>query len=321
MTLTQLRALLAVARAGSIQEAARLTHVSQPAVSKAIRDFELELGVPLLIRSAKGATLSPYGSVIERRAKAIMTEIDKIIEETNWLKGELGGRLIVGLAPPAAGPALASVAATFRHQNPTVELQLLEMRSPEIVENLRSNTIDIGIVTQFGEQTGSDLKWQRLYGMEMILAAGGSFATEYQKHSSVTSLAELAQREWLEVDATDDASGYLASLFRHFNLPVPKRVIRCSSTVLGYSLAALTNVVTCWNKHSFDLIEPRYSSGKMVRLTTEEPLPELVVSLVYRDEDLLTPLGRQFTRLLQSAVRSGNFHANPIALLKTLNSA
>lgn len=302
MTLNQLRALVAAARAGSIQEAARLMHVTQPALSKAIRDLERELGVPLLIRSARGVTLTPYGVVVERRARAIRTEVDNIIEEINWIRGELSGRLIVGLAPAAATPALAKATATFRQQNPQVELQLLEMRSPQIVEGLRDGMLDLGIITQFGTPSGLGFKWKELFGLEMILAAGGEVAKDDSVTMQPMSLSTLSGYEWLELDTADELDGYLKTLFEFYGLPLPQRIVRCSSTSLGYALASRLNVVTCWARRSFEEIEPRFSSGRMVRLTTDNPLPDLIVSVAYRDEDLLTPAARNFVRLLQSSV-------------------
>lgn len=295
MTLTQLRALLAVARGGSIQEAARLMHVTQPAISKAIRDLELELGVRLLIRSSKGAVLSPYGSLIEARAKSIIFEIQKIEEETKVLKGELSGRLSVGLVPVAADSLLADSVAEFKKGNPSVELHLIEMRSPQIIQGLREGTLDIGLLSHFGSLSLPGVQWKKLSELEMILAAGGRSADRFRDRAAFPVL-DLADREWLELDTIDDQGGYLAALFDHWRLPIPNRMMRCSSTTLGYALASRIDVITCWARRSFELIEPRFSLGQLVRISTDRPLPKLSISIAYRDESLLTQAARTFSK-------------------------
>jgi LysR family transcriptional regulator of abg operon len=298
MKLSQLRALVAVARGGSMQEAARLTHVSQPALSKAIGELERQLGVPLLVRSVKGAVLTPYGVLVERRSRVIQKEVDTILDEIKWLRGELGGRLLIGAAPAAAGSNLADAIALFSRQSPSVEIQILEMRSPQILEGLRDGSLDLGFISQFGRPAGSRFRWRELFGLEMILAAGGKFSQPLDAMAQPVALAELCGHEWLELDTADGLEGYLKSLFVMNNLPFPSRVMRCSSTSLGYELASRLDVVTCWIKRSFDQLEPRFSAGRMIELKTDIALPQLNVFLVYQDEDLLTPAALQFTRIL-----------------------
>jgi LysR family transcriptional regulator of abg operon len=211
MKLNQLRALVAIAKAGSIQEAARLMHLTQPALSKSIRELEREVGVPLLVRSTKGATLTPYGAMIAKRSRAIQKEVDKIREEIDSLRGELGGRLSIGLTPPAAGAALADAVSLFRQQRPSVELQLLELRPAQITDGLRDGALDLGIVTQYGEAEPAGLKWAKLYSLKTLLAVGGKRA-----HRKV-AVEELADMEWLALDGTEDPNGYISTLFSQFD--------------------------------------------------------------------------------------------------------
>ena len=74
MKLHQLRAIVAICESGSIQEASRLLHISQPALSKSIKELESELGVPLLVRSNRGITATSYGEHLVRRARLVVEE-------------------------------------------------------------------------------------------------------------------------------------------------------------------------------------------------------------------------------------------------------
>lgn len=296
MKLNQLRALVAVAKAGSIQEAARLMHLTQPALSKSIRELERELGVPLLVRSAKGATLSPYGTMIARRSRAIQKEVDKIREEIDSLRGELSGRVSIGLTPPAGGVQLADAISQFRRERPSVELQLLELRPAQITEGLRDGTLDLGIITQYGEAGVAGFKWTQLYSLRTLLAVGGSRA------SAKVSLVDLSEMEWLSLDGPDDPNGYVSTLFSQFNLPMPPRIVRCSSIGLYLELAVRLSAVTHWGEAAFRILEPHFREGRMTRLELSGTMPRLNVVLAYQDEDLLTPAATQLVQLLQASV-------------------
>lgn len=296
MKLNQLRALVAIAKAGSIQEAARLMHLTQPALSKSIRELEREVGVPLLVRSTKGATLTPYGAMIAKRSRAIQKEVDKICEEIDSMRGELGGRLSIGLTPPAAGAALADAVSLFRQQRPSVELQLLELRPAQITDGLRDGALDLGIVTQYGEAEPAGLKWVKLYSLKTLLAIGGKRA-----HRKV-AVQDLADMEWLALDSKEDPNGYISTLFSQFDLPMPARMVRCSSIALYLELASRLNAVTHWGETAFQVLAPYFREGRMTRLELDAPMPSLNVFLVYQDEDLLTSAATEFVQILNTSV-------------------
>ena len=296
MKLNQLRALVAVAKAGSIQEAARLMHLTQPALSKSIRELEREVGVPLLVRSAKGATLSPYGAMIAKRSRAIQKEVDKIREEIDSLRGELGGRVSIGLTPPAAGTALADAVSVFRQQRPSVELHLLELRPAQIAEGLRDGTLDLGIVSQYGDAEPSGLKWAKLYSLKTLLAVGG------RHENPKIALQELDKVEWLALDGADDPHGYISTLFSQFNMPAPTRILRCSSIALYLELASRLSAVTHWAETGLEVLELRFRAGRMTQLELDVPMPDMNVLLVYQDEDLMTSATNEFVQILNASV-------------------
>jgi LysR family transcriptional regulator of abg operon len=296
MKLNQLRALVAIAKAGSIQEAARLLHLTQPALSKSVRELEREVGVPLLVRSSKGATLTPCGAMIARRSRAIQKEVERIREEIDSLRGELGGRLSIGLMPSAAGAALAETVSFFRQQRPSVELQLLELRPAQITEGLRDGTLDLGIVTQYGEAEPAGLEWTKLYSLKTLLAFGGKRADRK------IAVEELGELDWLAFDGADDPNGYIRTLFSEFNLPMPNRMVWCSSIILYMELASRLNAVSHWGEIAFEMLEPHFREGRMTRLELSAPMPTLNVLLVYQDENLLTPAATEFVQHLETSI-------------------
>jgi LysR family transcriptional regulator of abg operon len=296
MKLHQLRALVAVSNAGSIQEASRLMHLTQPALSKSILELEREMGVSLLERSAKGATLTPYGATVVKRSRAIQKEIARMLEEVDSLRGGLGGRLSIGLTPPAADAPLAEAIAAFQRRRPTVELHLMELRPLQISQGLHNGSLDLGLISQADDPPAGASHWELLYSLSVILTANG----KYPKGNF--SLKSLLQENWLMLDARDDTSNYVAALFSRANLPVPTKKVYCSSIVLYLELATRMDLIAHWSDSASSVLEKHFQNGTLTRLEPPVPLPELKTFLGYQDENLLTPVAQEFVALLYTEV-------------------
>ena len=78
MRLQQLREFVAVAEAGSVRSASRALGVTQPALSKSVRQLENEVNAALFLRSASGVTLTPFGNAFLLRARLISAEMQRM---------------------------------------------------------------------------------------------------------------------------------------------------------------------------------------------------------------------------------------------------
>ncbi len=154
MKLNQLNALIKVADAGSIQAAARALFVTQPAVSRAIRDLEVELGTLLIKRSTKGVSLTPAGTVLLQRARVASQALSLAAQEIASMRSGSAVGLVIGAAPIAMETFLGPAVQKFLALYPDVRLSLLEMRPDAIRESLRNGRIDVGfghLVDRFPE--------------------------------------------------------------------------------------------------------------------------------------------------------------------------
>ena len=96
LNLNSLRLFLAVATHGGFSRAARITGVSQPAISKAVRLLELQSGAQLLVRSASRVTLTEAGALLVEHARALFAEERAAEEELESLRGLRRGVLRIG---------------------------------------------------------------------------------------------------------------------------------------------------------------------------------------------------------------------------------
>lgn len=109
MELRVLRYFLAVAREGSVTGAANYLHLSQPTLSRQIRDLEEELGQKLLVRGSHRVTLTAEGMLLRKRAEEIVAMADKTDEEFQAMQGRLSGDVYIGSGETVAMNLVAAV--------------------------------------------------------------------------------------------------------------------------------------------------------------------------------------------------------------------
>ncbi len=135
----------AVARAGGISRGAELARVSQPAVSKQIRELEEALGIRLLERLPRGSRLTDGGKLLAeyaQRLAALEQEASRAVEEFRGLKR---GRLAVGASTTIGAYLLPLAFGEFHRRHPDIELQLEIANTQTIQRYLLAGTVELGL--------------------------------------------------------------------------------------------------------------------------------------------------------------------------------
>lgn len=148
INVNNLRIFMEVAEKLNITEASKALFISQPAVSKAIKNLETSLNIKLFIRDKhNGLLLTDVGKeilVLARQMKVIENKIYQIASRENKL---LSGKVKVGSFPAASTNLLPETIALFRSKYPLVSIELFEGTSNQIKEWVKDRTVDMGIVT------------------------------------------------------------------------------------------------------------------------------------------------------------------------------
>lgn len=146
MTIIQLEYLLAVANFGSFSIAAEHCFVTQPSLSMQIKALEEELGVVLLDRSKKPVIPTEAGEAVLVQVREALKEYNSVKEVVQQLKGEMSGRLRLGVIPTIAPYLLHKFIPKFVKSYPKVELEVREMKTEHIIEALNHDKVDVAIV-------------------------------------------------------------------------------------------------------------------------------------------------------------------------------
>ncbi len=145
MELREVRSFVTLADQLHFGRAARLLHVSQPALTKQIRRLEEELGGTLLTRGRHGTQLTALGRQFLRGARTAVQDFDELLERTRRTATGEAGRLRIGFGFHTF-ELVPRIVVRLRASVPSIELSLRDMSTVEQVEALRSERIDLGFV-------------------------------------------------------------------------------------------------------------------------------------------------------------------------------
>ena len=141
MELRHLRYFLAVAEERSFSRAAEKLHVSQPPLSRQIRDLEAELGVKLLDRNRQGVRLTRLGHAVLARAHALIRDADSFKAEAKILDREIHEELRIGYAPSPTALIISKVLAKYHELAPGGRITLQDLTHTEMLLGLKTKKL------------------------------------------------------------------------------------------------------------------------------------------------------------------------------------
>ncbi|MEO8143560.1 MAG: LysR family transcriptional regulator [Betaproteobacteria bacterium] len=143
--LRQLRHFVAVAERLHFGRAAAALHMSQPPLSRSIRDLELRLGATLLARTRRKVELTPEGDRFLEEARRLLAQLEHVVLEVGRMAAG-GGRLRLGFVSLADYGVLPNLLKTYKAARPGVALALREMLSPDQAAALAAGELDFGLL-------------------------------------------------------------------------------------------------------------------------------------------------------------------------------
>jgi len=178
LNLHLLRMFAAVVRSGSFSKAAEILNISQPAISKGVRDFELQVGCRLLNRSPKGVVPTPEGLALSRRAEALFAVERAAEEELSALRGLHNGSLRIGASTTIATYMIPRYLGAFHRAYPGVDLHLISANTRDIAEQMVAQDLDVGLVEGPVDDKNLISEPWRTDVMKLIVAPDHAFALE-----------------------------------------------------------------------------------------------------------------------------------------------
>lgn len=174
----QLRYFVAVAQHLHFGRAAASLHLAQPALSRAIRALEAELGVELLHRTTRRVSLTPAGEVFHTRARDVLAHLDRAVDDARRIGSGLSGRLVLGAVGSASYSLLPELARRLRGAHPGLEVDVRgEMLTGDQVAALQDGSIDLALLRDPGPDTGLELREIRTDVLMLAVPTGHRLTT------------------------------------------------------------------------------------------------------------------------------------------------
>ncbi|WP_234322651.1 LysR family transcriptional regulator [Streptomyces sp. NRRL S-350] len=282
MELRTLRYFVAVAEELHFGRAATRLHISQPPLSRAIKQLEADIGALLFTRSPTGVTLTPVGSVLLDEARALLDHADRLRARVGTAAGTAA--ITVGLLGDGTDPDTTRLAAAYRRHHPGVDIRIRDTDLTDPTCGLRAGLVDVALTRAPFDETALTVRALRTDPVGAVLRADDPLARRDRLH-----LADLDGRRWFRFPpGTDPAWQSYWNGGRPREGPVVRAVQECLQAVLWNGTVGLAPLGP-------DL------PGELTVVPLVDMAPSRVVA-VWNDGDA-NPLIRSFVEIATAAYR------------------
>ena len=169
MDLKQLEYFVRVADLGSFTRASAALDIAQPALSRQVRQLEVELRQTLLVRNGRGATPTEAGKLLLEHSRGILHQVRRAREELGRVRGALAGRVAIGLPTSLARVLTVPLTRQFRAQMPDASISISEALSTTLQDGLINGRLDVVIL--YNAQPAGEIDLLSLTEEELVLVS------------------------------------------------------------------------------------------------------------------------------------------------------
>ncbi|WP_300551101.1 pca operon transcription factor PcaQ [Roseovarius sp.] len=288
-----LQAFVEIARQKSLKRAAEILNLTQPAISKTLKELEEIAGVTLLERSRGGVVMTLEGDVFLRYATSSLTAIDQAMTSISAIRKGERGRVAVGALPSVAARMLPQAVQLFTRLAPNATPQVEDGPHGFLVDRLRAGKLDLVIGRLGKPDTMKGISFTQLYAEDVVvvcapghpLAEAGAL-TDIGDYPVIYPPKDAAIRPLVDRMMIADGMG-----------DFPRRIESVSAAFgRGFTLGgdALWIIST-------GVVAGDIAAGRLIALPIKTGLTAGPIGVMARAEDDLTPLAQMFR---QAAIRA-----------------
>lgn len=272
MELRVLRYFLTIVRKGSITHAANSLHITQPTLSRQIRDLEEELGQKLFTRSNYSMILTPEGMVLKKRAEEIIALVDKAEAEFYSMGNEVSGDIYIGGGETKSMKAIADIMKKLQTSYPSIHYHLYSGNSEDVTERLDKGLLDFGILIQPADIAKYDYinlptkdTWGVIMRKDSLLAQKETIRKEDLLELPLICSRQAIMRKW----TNNEFTAWFGNDFEKLHIVSTFNLVYNASIMaeagIGYVIAFDKIVTTTANSSlCFKPLEPRLESGMAI---------------------------------------------------------
>lgn len=295
MQLNQLKAFVCAADTGSLSAAARVLCLTQPALTRSLRQLELALGETLMQRSGSGVVLTEPGRALLAHARQITDEVQRAQEHVRQAAGGSDGQVRIACSAVPAQAVLSHAVAMMRRTFPAVHLQVSAAVYPAVLHLFRASAIDFAAGPLPPEGLGPD------YQAEVIMRSRFvPVVRPGHPRGGRQRLADLAVLSWVAAGPTTGPGDACQRAFAGAGLAAPNTAARSETVETALHLITRSDWA-CFIPEP--LARDAAERGSICMVPIQDPLPELKVSLFRPAKRILTPAAQALYSAIRSASR------------------
>ena len=295
MELRQIKYYLEIVRCASFGKAADHLHVTQPALSKSIRNLEQSLGVLLLERHPLGVVPTEYGKVFLQYAALITGEIDRAVEEISQMKGTGKGIVRVGAGATMMQYLIPQAVRAFVANDALAEVTFKQGLREELIASLRRGEVDVIVGAIGGLGHDDDFRQEVALEDEIVVVAN-------RDHPLAGKLSvrieEFADYKWVLPDGTEGERNRLTRVLQTADRPPPTCVISTPSSTFMATMLQEGEYLSYLPRALLKL-DREYEH--LIAIAVDTPIWDSVtVGVTYRRRGvMLAPVRRFINRLIE----------------------
>jgi len=179
---------------GTLLKASKRLSLSQPTVTKALRDVESTLGVPLFRRTNRGLLATEYGEIFARHAKIVLAQLRHAAEEIEGLRAGYSGKVTVGTLLAASASILPDAMVLLKRQRPGVAISVVVGTYDLLIPSLQAGDIDMVLGRLPEEGRDRRLIYEEFYSEPVCLVARHGHPLTRRRR---LTLADLVNEAWV----------------------------------------------------------------------------------------------------------------------------
>lgn len=299
MKFSQLRNLIAVAEMGSVRQAAIKLNLSQPAVTKSIKQLEETVGALLLERGTHGVTTTASGRALVERARIIDSEIKRAQREVEFLEGARAGEISIAVTPTVSTNFLPQAVTSFSANRPRVRIYVEEGIVSEILTSVRRGEFDFAVCFLPGPlaQAEEGLKIETLIAESFVPAVRNSHPLAGKKN---LTLKDLLDENWIIFGRGEGRRFVYDQTFTLNDLDPPSSSLESNSIPFTITLLENSDNIALLPSQIFTT---KRIGQSITPLNIATNMPGWTISIVIRTDTTLSPVCRELISEIRGLVK------------------
>lgn len=220
--------LVALDECGSLHRAAERLGMTQPGLTKALREVESTFGAELFVRTKQGVRPNELGLCLIRHARLVGADLEHLREEMNGVLRGSGGRVAVGAITGALHSVLIAAVSELRRTQPALSIEIQESTSLELLDAINEGRLDLAVGRTTVSSHAEQFDYEELMDEAVAVAVGPQHALAKSRR---VTLAQLARCRWVFYPGNMPLRKLLEREFREAGLELPPYPIETSSSL------------------------------------------------------------------------------------------